>query len=265
MDEPDYSLAGKTAMITGASQGIGKQIAETFAASGVDVAICSRSADRVGPVAEAINESESESRAVAIECNVRDRKQVRAFVDETVDVFGDIDILVNNAGGEFVAPFEDISENGWKTVVDLNLHSVVHCLQLAGEVMRAGNGGSIVTLSSVNGQHAAPGESHYGAAKAALIRLTETVATEWAEDGIRVNCVAPGIIQTPGVADTLGIEREDMPPRQKTDRRIGHPEEVADVVHFLASPAASFITGETITVDGVPRAGNTISQDLGLE
>ncbi|WP_049928001.1 SDR family NAD(P)-dependent oxidoreductase [Halopiger goleimassiliensis] len=280
MHEPAYDVAGKTAVVTGASQGIGKGIAETLAASGANVAICSRSIDRVGPVADEINDADGEAQrasrnasgdaastgeALAVECNVRERDQVQDLVDATVEEFGDIDVLVNNAGGEFVAPFEEISENGWKTIIDLNLNSAVHCTQLAGEVMREGDGGCIVNLSSVNGQHAAPGESHYSASKAAIIRLTETLATEWAADGIRVNCVAPGLIQTPGVAETLGIDSEDMPPREKTDRRIGHVEEIADVVHFLASPAASFVNGETLTVKGVPRPGNSMSQDLGLE
>ncbi|THE63787.1 glucose 1-dehydrogenase [Salinadaptatus halalkaliphilus] len=265
MHEPDYSVAGETAIVTGASQGIGEAIAKTLAASGANVSICSRSIERVGPVADEINDADDAGEALAVECNVREREQVQAFVDETVDEFGDIDILVNNAGGEFVAPFEDISANGWETIIDLNLNSTVHCMQLAGEVMREGSGGRIVNLSSVNGQHAAPGESHYGASKAAIIRLTETIAAEWAGDGIRVNCVAPGLIQTPGVADTLGIDSEDMPAREKTDRRIGHTEEIADAVQFLVSPAASFMNGETITVKGVPRAGNSMSQDLGLE
>ncbi|WP_436345190.1 SDR family NAD(P)-dependent oxidoreductase [Natronorubrum sp. FCH18a] len=300
MHEPDFDVAGNTAIVTGASQGIGQAIAETLAASGANVSICSRSMDRVGPVAEGINEAESEAQSVresqsdsrspsevqstsedasdtasgdaastgealAVECNVREREQVRNLVDETVDEFGDIDVLVNNAGGEFVANFEDISANGWQTIVDLNLNSTVHCTQLAGEVMREGDGGVIINLSSVNGQHAAPGESHYGASKAAIIRLTETLAVEWADDGIRVNCIAPGLIQTPGVAETLGIDSESMPAREKTDRRIGHAEEIADVAQFLSSPAASFMNGETVTVKGVPRAGNSMSQDLGLE
>ena len=265
MHEPKFGVAGETAIVTGASQGIGESIAKTLAAGGANVAICSRSMDRVGPVAEEINEADVAGEALAVECNVRERDQVQNLVDETVEEFGDIDILVNNAGGEFVAPFEEISENGWQTIVDLNLNSTVHCTQLAGEVMREGSGGVIVNLSSVNGQHAAPGESHYGASKAAIIRLTETLAVEWAEHDIRVNCVAPGLIQTPGVAETLGIDSEDMPPREKAERRIGHPEEIADVVQFLASPAASFMNGETVTAKGVPRAGNSMSQDLGLE
>ena len=265
MRKPDYGVEDRTAIVTGASQGIGKAIAETLAASGADVAICSRSMDRVGPVAEGINEANNAGDALAFECDVRERERVKEFVEATVEEFGGIDVLVNNAGGEFVANFEDISENGWRTIVDLNLNSTVHCSQVAGEVMREDDGGSIINISSVNGQHAAPGESHYGAAKAAIIRLTETLAVEWADDGVRVNCVAPGLVQTPGVAETLGIQSDDMPSREKVERRIGHSEEIADVVQFLASPAASFVNGETLTAKGVPRAGNSMSQDLGLE
>ena len=164
-----------------------------------------------------------------------------------------------------MAPFEEISPNGFQTVLDINLMGTVHFTQVAGEVMREGSGGCIVNLASVNGQHAAPGESHYGAAKAAIIRLTETLAVEWASEGIQVNCVAPGLIQTPGVAETLGIESEAMPPREQVNRRIGYGEDVADVVQFLCSPAASFVTGETVTVKGVPRPGNSMEHDLGLE
>jgi len=264
MHEADFDVAGRTAIVTGASQGIGRAIAETLAAGGADVAICSRDIDRVGPVAEAINEEDGGD-ALAVECNVRERDQVEDFVDETVAEFGDVDALVNNAGGEFVAAFEDISPNGWDSIVDLNLNSTFHCTQVAGEVMREGDGGCIVNLSSVNGQHAAPNESHYSASKAAIIRLTETLAVEWADDGIRVNCVAPGLVQTPGVAETLGIQSDQMPPREQVDRRIGHGEDIADVVQFLLSPAAAFMTGETVTVKGVPRPGNSMQHDLGLE
>ena len=264
MHQADFDVADRTAIVTGASQGIGRAIAETLAAGGANVAICSRSMDRVGPVAEAIND-EAAGSALAVECNVRERDQVEDFVEATVEEFGDVDVLVNNAGGEFVAAFEDISPNGWNSIVDLNLNSTFHCTQVAGEVMREGDGGVIVNLSSVNGQHAAPNESHYSASKAAIIRLSETLAAEWADDGVRVNCVAPGLIQTPGVAETLGIQSEQMPPREQVDRRIGHAEEIADVVQFLVSPAASFMNGETVTVKGVPRPGNSMQHDLGLQ
>ncbi len=262
MPTDQYSVAGRTAVVTGASQGIGRTIAERFADDGAEVAICSRAQDRVDPVADEIRAAGGT--ALAVECDVRDSTEVQAFIETTVAELDTPDILVNNAGGEFIAPFEEISENGWKTIVDLNLHGTFHCIQAAGEYMRDDEGGSIINISSVNGQHAAPHESHYGAAKAAIIRLTETLAVEWADSGIRVNCVAPGLIQTPGVAETLGIDSDDMPSREIVDRRIGHTQDVADVVQFLGSDAAAFMTGETVTVKGVPRPGNSFDIELGI-
>ncbi|MFB6312217.1 MAG: SDR family NAD(P)-dependent oxidoreductase [Salinirussus sp.] len=258
-----YSVEGRNAVVTGASRGIGKGIAETLADAGANVAICSRAQERVDPVAESI-EADGGT-ALAVECDVRDVDAVQNLVDETVETFGGLDLMVTNAGADFVAPFAEISENGWKTIVDINLHGTRHCAHAAGAQMRDNGGGDIITISSVNGTHAAPGESHYGAAKAGIIRLTETLAVEWAEHGIRVNCVAPGLIQTPGVADTLGIDESDMPARETVDRRIGHPEDVADIVRFLASPGAAFMTGETVQAKGVPQPGNSISGDLGLD
>jgi NAD(P)-dependent dehydrogenase (short-subunit alcohol dehydrogenase family) len=260
-----FSVEGRNVIVTGASQGIGRTIAERFAADGANVAICSRSQDRIDPVAESI-ESDGGT-ALAVECNVRDFDAVEAFVEATVEEFGSVDTLINNAGGEFVAPFEEMSENGWKSIVDLNLHGTFRCTQAVGQRMRENDSrdGRIVNVSSINGQHAAPNESHYSASKAAIIRLTETLAAEWAKHGIRINCIAPGLIQTPGVAETLGIEEEQMPPRDEVDRRIGHTEDVADIVQFLASDAAAFMTGETVTAKGVPRPGNSIEIDLGLE
>ena len=265
MPTDQFGVEDRNVVVTGGSQGIGRTIAERFAADGANVAICSRSQDRVDPVAEGIREEGGT--ALAVECNVRESEEVEAFIEATVEEFGGVDTLINNAGGEFVAPFSEISENGWKSIVDLNLHGTFHCTQAAGRHMRGedGSGGSIINLSSVNGQHPAPNESHYSASKAAIIRLTETLAVEWAGEGIRVNCVAPGLIQTPGVAETLGIQEEQMPARETVDRRIGHTEDIADVVQFLASDAAAFMTGETVTAKGVPRPGNSFDVDLGLE
>ncbi len=265
MPTDQFGVEGRNVVVTGGSRGIGRTIAERFAADGANVAICSRSQDRVDPVAEGIREDGGT--ALAVECNVREPEEVEAFVEATVEEFGGVDTLINNAGGEFVAPFSELSENGWKAIVDLNLHGTFHCTQAAGRRMRGedGDGGVIINVSSVNGQHPAPNESHYGASKAAIIRLTETLAVEWAGEGIRVNCVAPGLIQTPGVAETLGIEEERMPSRETVDRRIGHTEDIADVVQFLASDAAAFMTGETVTAKGVPRPGNSFDVDLGLK
>jgi 3-oxoacyl-[acyl-carrier protein] reductase len=245
-----FAVEGQTALITGASQGIGRSIAERFADDGADVVICSREQEKVDEVAEGIN-AEDGGECLAIECDVTDRDAVDALVEATVEEFGGVDILVNNAGASFMANFEGISENGWKTIVDINLHGTYHCTQAAGEVMREGDGGVIVNFSSVAGNRGAPFMSHYAAAKAAVSNLTATLAHEWADDGVRVNCIAPGFVATPGVESQMGVSADDID-RSDVDRQIGVEEEIADLTQFLASDASSYITGETITAKGVP-------------
>jgi len=260
-----FSLADSTAVITGASSGIGRAIAEEFAADGADVVVCSREQGNVDPVAEAINEiAESaggddgedtrdtgHGRCLAVECDVTDRDAVDALVEATVDEFGGLDVLVNNAGASFMAPFEDISANGWETIVDINLHGTFHCTQAAGDHLADG-GGAVVNLASVAGQRAAQYMSHYGAAKAGVINLTETLALEWAERDVRVNCIAPGFVATPGVEQQMGVSADEVD-RGDVDRRIGTSEEIADIARFLASDAASYMTGETVAAQGVPQ------------
>jgi 3-oxoacyl-[acyl-carrier protein] reductase len=245
-----FAVEGQTAIVTGASQGIGRSIAERFADDGADVVICSREQEKVDEVAEGIN-AEDGGECLAIECDVTERDAVEALVEATVEEFGGVDILVNNAGASFMANFEGISENGWKTIVDINLHGTYHCTQAAGEVMREGDGGVIVNFSSVAGNRGAPFMSHYAAAKAAVSNLTSTLAHEWADDGVRVNCIAPGFVATPGVESQMGVSADNID-RSEVDRQIGLEEEIADLTQFLASDASSYITGETITAKGVP-------------
>ncbi|WP_160133016.1 SDR family NAD(P)-dependent oxidoreductase [Halococcus salsus] len=249
MTTDQFSVAGDVAVVTGASSGIGRAIAERFAEDGADVVVCSREQANVDPVAEGIEESGGS--ALAVECDVRDRDAVEALVEATVAEFGGIDCLLNNAGASFMANFEGISENGWKTIVDINLHGTYHCTQAAGEVMRENDGGTIVNFASVAGQDGAPFMSHYAAAKAGIINLTSTLGYEWASDGVRVNCIAPGFVATPGVASQMGVTADEID-RDTVDRKIGTPAEIADVAQFLASPASSYLTGETVTARGVP-------------
>jgi 3-oxoacyl-[acyl-carrier protein] reductase len=249
MTTEQFSVDGDTALVTGASSGIGRAIAERFADDGAEVVVCSREQDNVDPVADEIEDAGGS--ALAVECDVRERDSVEALVEATVEEFGGLDTLVNNAGASFMANFEGISENGWKTIVDINLHGTYHCTQAAGEVMREAGGGTIVNFASVAGQEGAPYMSHYAAAKASVINLTSTLAFEWADHGIRVNCIAPGFVATPGVESQMGVTADDID-REEVDRKIGTSEEIADVTQFLASPAASYLTGETITARGVP-------------
>ncbi len=245
-----FSVSGRTAVVTGSSSGIGKAIAQSFVADGANVVVSSRERDHVDPVAEAIN-SRDGGRAIAVECDVRDRDAVDAMVEATVEEFGGVDILVNNAGASFVASFEDISPNGWETIVDINLTGTYHCSQAAGAVMRENGGGVIINLASVAGIQGSPYMSHYGAAKAGIVNLTTTLSYEWADDGVRVNCIAPGFVATPGVESQMGVSADNIE-RDEVKRRIGLSEEIADIAQFLASPASSYIVGETITAQGVP-------------
>jgi 3-oxoacyl-[acyl-carrier protein] reductase len=252
MPTSQFSVEGRTAVVTGASRGIGRSIAERFAADGASIGICSRTLADVEAVADEINESCGEERVFPVECDVRDREAVEELIAATENAFGPVDLLVNNAGGNFVSEFQEISENGWQTIVDINLNGTYRCTQVAAESMCDRGGGEVINLSSIAGQGSSPGESVYGAAKAAVADLTKTLATEYAEDGVRVNCIAPGLIQTPGVADVLGHDADDLPERAETDRHLGRPDEVADLAQFLASSASSFLNGETVTARGLP-------------
>ena len=250
MSDNKFDIDGSSAIVTGASSGIGRRIAEGFAAQGVDTTICSREQDNVDPVAEEINDGDAPGRVLPIECDVRDRDSVELMVETTVEEFGGLDVLVNNAGAVFKCDFNDLSENGWKTIVDINLHGVFNCTHAAREALQDG-GGSVINISSVRSQEAAPHETHYGAAKAGVNNLTKSLASEWASDGVRVNCVAPGFIATPGAVTAGDTDPADID-RSEVDRKTGTTAEIADVVEFLASPAASFIAGEILTVRGVP-------------
>ncbi|NUC70921.1 glucose 1-dehydrogenase [Haloterrigena sp. SYSU A558-1] len=251
MSTKQFSVDGDVAIITGSSSGIGRGIAERFAADGVDVVVCSREQENVDPVAEEINESERPSEALAVKCDVTDRDAVEALVEATVEEFGGLDVLVNNAGASFMANFDDVSPNGWETIIDINVNGTYHCTHAAAEHLKDG-GGSVINLASVAGQRGSPLMSPYGAAKAAVINLTTTLSYEWADDGVRVNCIAPGFVATPGVESQMGVSADNID-RSAVARRIGTVEEIADLAQFLASPASSYIVGETITAQGVPQ------------
>lgn len=256
MTVKQFGVTGKTVIVTGASSGIGRTIAERFADDGANLVVCSREQENVDPVAEGIKESDCEGTVLAVECDVTDREAVEALVDSTVEQFGGVDVLVNNAGASFLAPFEDISENGWETIVDINLHGTFHCTQVAGERMRDDDGGAVIDVASVAGQRGSPQMSHYGAAEAGVINLTSTLAFEWVDDDVRVNCIAPGFVATPGVESQMGVSADDIDRRQ-VERRIGTTEEITDIAQFLASPVSSYIVGETITAQGVPHIMET--------
>jgi 3-oxoacyl-[acyl-carrier protein] reductase len=246
-----FSVEGQNVIITGSSQGIGRETAEQFAHEGANVVVTSRSQEKIDEVVDGIEDSDAPGRAIAVECDVRERDSVEALVEATVEEFGSVDSMVNNAGASFMAGFDDISENGWKTIVDINLHGTFHCSQVAGQHMQEGDGGTIINFASVAGTDGSPYMSHYGAAKAAVVNLTTTLAYEYASHDIRVNCIAPGFVATPGVETQMGVSADNVD-RDSVERRMGVSAEIADIVQFLASDASSYIIGETITAKGVP-------------
>ncbi|WP_312909003.1 SDR family NAD(P)-dependent oxidoreductase [Natronosalvus caseinilyticus] len=250
MTVEQFHIDGDVAIVTGASSGIGRTIAERFADDGVDVVICSREQENVDPVAEAIEESDRPGNALAVECDVTDSEAIAALVEATVEAFGGLDVLVNNAGASFVANFDGISENGWRTILDINLTGTYLCTHAAADHLKDG-GGIVVNLSSVAGIQGAPYMSHYAAAKAGVNALTSSLGFEWATEGVRVNAVAPGFVATKGVEAQMGISADEVD-RDDLDRRMGTVEEIADVVQFLASPASSYLVGQTLEAAGKP-------------
>jgi NAD(P)-dependent dehydrogenase (short-subunit alcohol dehydrogenase family) len=251
-----FSLEGKTALITGGGTGIGKSIALEFARAGADVGLCSRKMEHLEPVAKAVKDLGR--CAFAMPVDVRDEAQVKAAVDRAVSEFGRLDIMVNNAGASFRARFEDISLNGWNAVVGINLNGVFLGCKWAGRHMLDRGSGVIVNISSVAGVYGSTMMSHYGAAKSGVITLTRELGIAWGRRGVRVNCIAPGPVETEGYLDVL---KKTDPEAEKTYRAVasrvalgrwGRVEEIAYPCVFLASDASSFMTGETIVIDGGP-------------
>jgi len=247
-----FDIDGETAVVTGSSRGIGRAIAERFARKGVDMVLCSRSHDEVAEVAKVIDEDPDAGRAVPVECDVREWDAVEALIETTVEEFGGIDVLVNNAGTSDPTPFKEINPDGWERILDTNLGGVFNCTRIAGERMLAADGGTIVNISAASTRWGLPEWSHYVAAKTGIESLTRVVAAEWAAEGVRVNAVAPGPILTERMAGYLGADPDDVD-ETAVDRILGTPDEVAQIVQVLASPAASFVSGETIYVKGPPR------------
>ncbi len=238
-------------MVTGAAQGIGRAVAETYAAFGADVAICDRIEDGMAATAEAIEGRGR--RATTRVLDVRDGDGVAAWAEQVTADFGRVDVLVNNAGGGFISPFLDIRPKGITALIDENFSSVVHCVRAFVPSMT--DGGSIVNVTSIEAFRAAPGYSIYSAMKAAVEQLTLTLALELSDRGIRVNTLAPDAIPTEGVTGMAGttVERGEH-----TDRGIQMPtplgggtaDDCAGAAVFLASDLSAFVTGSTVHVNG---------------
>src|SRR6266478_595312 len=234
MAHSPFSLEGKTIIVTGGGIGIGKSISIECARAGADIMLCSRRMEHLEPTAEAIRGLGKRALALTV------------------------DVLVNNHGASFRAPVENISLNGWNAVVSINLHGVFLFCQAVGKHMIERRQGVIVNIASMAGVRGSQMMSHYGAAKAAVINFTTTLAMEWAPHNIRVNCIAPGPIETEGYLEVL---QRTNPNADEVYRSVaarvalgrwGRVEEIAYPTIFLASEASSFMTGTTINIDGGP-------------
>jgi NAD(P)-dependent dehydrogenase (short-subunit alcohol dehydrogenase family) len=243
-------LAGRVAIVTGSSSGIGEAIARELAAAGAAVVVNSRSQERAEPVANEI--SSRGGRAIAVAADVCDSAQVAALVGAAVEQLGGLDILVNNAGAGFIAPSEELDEHDWRRLIEVDLTAAFLCSQEAGRQMLTAGHGVIVNIASALGHTAMPGRAAYAAAKHGLIGLTKVLGTEWAGRGVRCVAVSPGYVATELVRQNM--RRGDFDQRDIERRtplgRLAAPAEVARVVAFLASDEASYITGSHVLVDG---------------
>lgn len=247
---PRFDLAGQTALVTGASRGIGRAIALALANAGADVALGLRDPDDAADLADEIRAMDR--RAVRVAMDVRRLDQIETAVATVVSELGRLDILVNNAGLGPSAPAEDVTEENFDLTIDVNVKGVFFASQAAGRRMIQQGYGRIVSLSSQAGFIALPTESVYCLSKAAVSHLTKCLAVEWGGHGITVNAVAPTFIRTDGTSADLADPafEADVVERIAALHRIGEPMDVAGAVVFLASPAASLITGTTLLVDG---------------
>ncbi len=248
---PRFDLDGKVALVTGAARGLGRATSLALANAGADVALGLRDASTAP--AELIAAIEAMGRrALPLQMDVTELDQVAAAVAAAVETFGRIDFLVNNAGIGPENPAEDVVLADFDATLDVNLRGTFFVSQAVGREMIARGSGRIVNLGSQAGTVALPGESVYCMTKAAIAHLTKCLAVEWGRHGITVNAVAPTFIRTPGTEAALADPqfRAEVVERIAALHRIGEPVDVTGAVVFLASPAASLITGETILVDG---------------
>jgi NAD(P)-dependent dehydrogenase (short-subunit alcohol dehydrogenase family) len=238
------TLDGVVAVVTGGGAGIGRGIAAGLSAFGARVAIWEREPERCQAVAAAVD-------GLACVTDVRDEDQVDAALRRTTDELGVPTVLVNNAGGVFVAPLLEAKPKGWDVLIRSNLTHVLLCTQrVARAMVAAGLPGSVVNVTSIEGTRAAPGYAAYAAAKAGVVNFTKTAALELAPHGIRVNCLAPDVTMTEGLRSVAPPGFEDRAASMIPMGRTGHVDELAGAAVFLASELSSYVTGQTLHVDG---------------
>ncbi len=250
MDPSSVLLTDRVAVVTGGGAGIGRGIARGLAAFGASVAIWERDAETAAAAAAEVG-------GLGITTDVRQSAEVDEALARTTTELGAVSILVNNAGGVFISPILETSENGWDALYRANLKHVLLCTQRVARTMVAnGTGGSIINVTSIEGVRAAPGYAAYAAAKAGVINFTKTAALELAEHGIRVNALAPDITLTEGMASVAPPGSEKRFGHTVPMGRPGHVDEMAGAAVFLAGDLSSYVTGQTIHVDGGTQASS---------
>jgi NAD(P)-dependent dehydrogenase (short-subunit alcohol dehydrogenase family) len=249
-------LQDKVAIVTGGGTGLGRSIAQKFLEEGAKVVIASRSSDNLEAARrhfEAVSLIGSGNNFLTQVTDVRYPEQVEELINTTVSKFGSLDILVNNAAGNFVVPSEKLSPNGWRTVIDIVLNGTWYCSSFAGKKMLEQGSGCILNIIATYAETGAPGVVHSASAKAGVLAMTKTLASEWGHKGIRVNALAPGVMVTPGASKNLLFDSDQAQVAIKGNiplRRFATLEEIAGVAVFMCSEEASYMTGDSITVDG---------------
>jgi 3-oxoacyl-[acyl-carrier protein] reductase len=242
-------IEGKVAIVTGAGQGIGESIARLFAAEGARVVVNARTESKVHDVVGRIRSDGGKAHGIQADIGTRDG--VNQLVSGTLEQFDHIDILVHNAGIFPYAPLESMDDDAWRQVIDVNLTGAFRLTRACIPAMKERGGGRILFTSSVQGNYVAvPGCAHYAASKAGLTGLIRAAGLELAPHGITVNGVEPGLVLTDGVAEALSERRRDLMAQYVPLKRWGKPLEIAHAMLYLASEEASYVTGQTLVVDG---------------